>query len=435
MLRSRIGPALALALLSQPAFPAPEAELAQIRDEIRALRESYEARIRTLEQRLNEAESRAAPARQAAAPAASAPAAASATPVAPSASTMPGVPSSSAFNPAISAILIGTYAHLSKDPAKFVIPGFTPEGEIGPGRRGFGLGESELVFTANVDPLFFANLTLAVTPEDTVEVEEAYGLFRAPHGLAPKFGRFLSGVGYLNEQHPHAWDFVDAPLGYQAFFGGHYGTDGVQVKWVAPTETFLELGGEVGNGDAYPGSERNRNGAGAWAAYAHLGGDVGDSHSWRAGVSYLDAKACVEAPTEEDPEACRDARSKLSIADFVWKWAPHGNIRERYVKVQGEYLSGKVRDQVRQSGWYLQGVWQFMPEWRVGARYDRLDPNGVDDASYAPRRASVMLDWNPSEFSRIRLQFARSEMLEGTRDNQFFVQYILSLGAHGAHRY
>lgn len=398
MFRTVLGPALALALASQAAHAATDAELAQIRNEIRALKESYEARIKALEDRLKEAE---------AAPAAAAPA-----------PSQRGAPSSTAFNPAISAILSGTYANLSQDPRNFSIPGFRPEGEVGPGRRGFSLGESELVFSANVDPLFSGNLTLAVTPDDSVEVEEAYGLFHGPRGLQPKFGRFLSGVGYLNEQHAHAWDFVDAPLAYQAFFGGQYRTDGLQVKWVAPTETFIELGGEVGNGDAYPGTERNKNGIGAGAAYAHAGGDIGDSHSWRAGVSYLES-----------------GDSKLSLADFVWKWSPHGNIRERYVKVQGEYMTGKVRDDTRQSGWYLQGVWQFLPEWRVGARYDRLDPNGLDEATYAPRKASVMLDWNPSEFSRIRLQFARSRMFADLTDNQWFVQYILSLGAHGAHRY
>ena len=402
--------ALALALLlPQHAIGATDADLTEIRNQIRDLKADYEARIRALESRLKEAEARTA---------APAPAAAGG--------------SASAFNPAISAILSGTYSHLSKDPGAFTIPGFSPEGEIGPGRRSFSLGESELIFTANVDPYFAASLTLAVTPENEVEVEEAYGLYRAPYGMAPKFGRFLSGVGYLNEQHAHAWDFVDAPLPYQAFFGGQYKTDGLQLKWVAPTEHFIELGGEVGNGDSFPGSERNRNGAGAWAAYAHLGGDIGDSHSWRAGVSYLDTKACV-AP--EESEECTDASSKLSIADFVWKWSPHGNARERYVKVQGEYLSGKIREGVRQSGWYLQGVYQFLPEWRVGLRHERLDPNGVDDVTYAPRKSSVMVDYNPSEFSRIRLQFARSQMLPDVTDNQWFVQYILSLGAHGAHRY
>ena len=406
MSRPVFASAVALALaLPNYALGATDADLAEIRNQIRDLKADYEARIRALEARLKDAEARAA------APA-----------PAPAPSPIAGRDSSSAFNPAISAILSGTYAHLSKDPASFTIPGFSPEGEIGPGRRSFSLGESELVFSANVDPSFAGKLTLAVTPENEVEVEEAYGQYlTAPYGLAPKFGRFLSGVGYLNEQHAHAWDFVDAPLPYQAFFGGQYKTDGLQVKWVAPIDQYLELGGEAGNGDSYPGAERNRNGAGAWAAYAHLGGDLGDSHSWRAGASYVDTKV--------------DARSELAIADFVWKWAPYGNVRERYLKVQGEYFSGKIRGNVRQAGWYLQGVYQFLPEWRAGVRYERLDPNGVDDATYAPRKSSVMVDYNPSEFSRIRLQFSRSQMLADASDNQFFVQYILSLGAHGAHRY
>ncbi len=83
------------------------------------------------------------------------------------------------------------------------------------------------------------------------------------NGLVPKFGRFFSGIGYLNEQHQHAWDFYDAPLAYQAFLGGQYATDGAQVKWLAPTDQFLEFGAEIGNGDSFPGSARNRNGVGA----------------------------------------------------------------------------------------------------------------------------------------------------------------------------
>lgn len=416
MFRYRLLPgALALALSVIPnAFAATDADLVQIRGEIRALRDSYEARIQALEKRLKDAEAAAAPvqAAQSTAPA---------LPVSTSSS------SASAFNPTISAILTGTYAHLSKDPRTFAIPGFTPEGEIGPGRRGFSLGESEVVLSANVDPSFAGTLILAVTPEDSIAVEEAYGQWlTAPFGLSPKFGRFLSGVGYLNEQHPHAWDFVDAPLAYQAFLGGRHSTDGVQVKWIAPIDHYVELGAEAGNGDAYPGSERNRNGVGASAFYAHTGGDIGTSQSWRAGVSHLRASS--------GDEFGATVGSRLSIADFVWKYAPNGTGREN-LKVQGEYFSGRIREATRQSGWYLQGVYQFMPEWRVGARYDRLDPNGADDTTWAPRRSSVMFDYNPSEFTRIRLQFARSELASGLTDNQFFVQYILSLGAHGAHRY
>jgi hypothetical protein len=98
----------------------------------------------------------------------------------------------------------------------------------------------------------------------------------------------------------------------------------------------------------------------------------------------------------------------------------------------------------RQQGWYLQGVYQFMPYWRVGARYDRLDPGSIDygaNATYLaepffhPQRSSLMFDWTPSEFSRIRLQLAQSKVRPDVTDNEVFIQYILTMGAHGAHRY
>ena len=398
---------LALCLAFPPgAVAAEDPGLAAIRSEIKELKSAYEARIRALEQRLAEAEAKAA---QPAPVAVAAP--------------RPATPATaaSAFNPAISLVLQGRYANLSQNPAEFAIAGFPTAEEAGPGRRGFSLGESELTLAANVDDKFAGKLTVALSAENTVEVEEAYGVYTAaPWGLAPKFGRFFSGIGYLNEQHQHVWDFIDAPLAYQAFLGGQYANDGLQVKWVAPIDHFLELGAEVGNGDGFPGSPRDRNGIGSGAVYAHTGGDVGASHSWRAGLSYLRTRA------EDAGEA------KLGIADFIWKYAPNGNARQTSFKLQGEYFRSTA-DAARQSGWYLQGVYQFMPGWRVGARYDQLDAGAASD--FNAKRAAVMLDYSPSEFSRIRLQLAQSKTQPEVTDNQVFLQYILSLGAHGAHRY
>ncbi|HEX7465004.1 MAG TPA: hypothetical protein VF309_00080, partial [Usitatibacter sp.] len=204
--------ACALVLLLAPPVRAADPELDEIRAQIRELKSSYENRIQALEQRLKDAEAKAA------APA-----------------PMPAAPSSSigAFNPAVSVVLQGRYANLSQDPAKFALAGFAPGGDIGPGRRGFSLGESELAMFANVDDKFAGNLIASLTPENTVSVEEAYGLWlTAPYGLAPKFGRFFSGLGYLNEQHQHAWDFQDAPLVYKAFLGNQLKQDGLQLKWI-----------------------------------------------------------------------------------------------------------------------------------------------------------------------------------------------------------
>ena len=80
----------------------------------------------------------------------------------------------SAFNPEITLILSGAYAHLSEDPEKYAITGFIPGGEIGPGSRGFNLAESELGIYANIDPFLYGGINVALAPDDTVAVEEAF---------------------------------------------------------------------------------------------------------------------------------------------------------------------------------------------------------------------------------------------------------------------
>ena len=462
--------AFALALVSSAVHGATDADLTQIRDEIRQLKESYEARIKALEERLKEAEAKtsatsAPPAAPQVAPAAVATTAPeSATAVAP-ARTASGI---SAFNPAISAVLQGVYTNLSQDPEKYAIHGFANGGEIAPPKRGFSIGESELALSANVDDKIFGNLIFSLTPENTIEVEEAYGVFTAvPDGFTPKIGRFLSSIGYLNDQHQHVWDFFDAPLPYQAFLGGQFKSDGVQLKWVAPTDTYLEFGGEIGDGSSFPGADRNKNGIGSGAVYVHAGGDIGASNSWRAGLSYLQLRPNGREYTLDDlagnpAQLAFSGKSQLAIADFVWKWAPYGNAKETNFKVQGEYFWRKENGDLtydsdgtlgltststyssKQRGFYIDGVYQFMPYWRVGARYDRLatgsvnyGANGVYVASdsFNPQRYSIMVDYTPSEFSRFRVQWQQSKVRPELTDNQLFVQYILTLGAHGAHKF
>ena len=421
------------------ASAATDAEFAEIRDQIKQMKESYETRIRALEDRLKAAEAAAA----------TAAAVAAAPPSSPySASTL------AAFNPGIAVVLQGNYQYLKQDPAQFAFNNIQLGEDVSPGRRGLGLGESEINFFASVDHLFAGSLTVSLAPDNS-------------YGLVPKFGRFFSGVGYLNEQHQHAWDFQDAPLAYQAFFGGQFTQDGAQLKWVAPTDTFLEFGAEVGNGDAFPGSPRNSNGAGAWSAFVHAGGDVGASSSWRAGASYLETRAVDRVGKLPDTsgniaQTSFGGKTHTTIADFIWKYAPDGNATRTNVKVQGEYFWQRASGDLtydsngalgltqtdaysaNQSGWYLQGIWQFMPMWRVGFRYDRLNQGTPDYGAnaaflatdpFSPQRATVMFDWTPSEFSRVRLQYAQNKERPGLTDNEFFLQYILTLGAHGAHKF
>jgi hypothetical protein len=48
------------------------------------------------------------------------------------------------------------------------------------------------------------------------------------------------------------------------------------------------------------------------------------------------------------------------------------------------------------------------------------------------------MTYNPTEFSRLRAQVNRGDaVIGGVREsfNQFFLQYQLSLGVHGAHKF
>jgi hypothetical protein len=452
---------LLFAALTAPVAHAatPAEELAALRAELAALRASYEERLRALEARL------AASERAAAAPVAPVAAPTSPAPTSPAPTGTAAQAGANAFNPAISLILSGLATRTSHDPARYAITGFAlPAGaELGPGTRGFSLAETELGFAANIDPWWRGAASVALTPEGNAEVEEAFVQTTSlGNGFTLKAGRFLSNVGYLNPLHAHAWDFVDAPLAYQALLGGQLGDDGVQLNWLAPIDQFVELSAELGRGRGFPGSETSRNGAGRASLALHTGGDIGVSHSWRAGASLIRAKADEQALTGLDAagngiDSLFSGRTRVTVLDAVWKWAPQGNASRTNFKLQGEWLrstrtgtltydstglnaSGDLRSV--QSGAYVQAIYQFMPRWRVGLRTEQLDAgtpqfgagNGLlDSGGYRPRKHTLMVDYSSSEFARVRVQLARDLSRAGITDNQVQLQYQMSLGAHGAH--
>ncbi len=380
-----------------------------------------------------------------------------------------------AFNPGVSLVLNGIYGNLSQDPAGFKINGFVPTmGEVGPPNRGLSLGESELAVSSNIDPYFRGTVIVAFTPENEADIEEAYvQTLGLSYGLTAKAGRFFSGVGYLNEIHAHAWDFTDAPLANKVFLGDQLGEDGIQLKWVAPTDFYFDVGLEAGRGRKFPSGPdggRDKNGVGSGNVFTHVGGDLGTGTAWQAGLSYLSTspqgRIYDDADSTGTPVANSfSGRSRLWALSGVLKWAPNQNPTYTNFKLQGEFFRRRENGDLtfntatpqtggfisQQSGWYLQGVWQYMPQWRVGYRYDRLNAGAtsiglVDSgaltaadfpilAAHNPTRNTLMADWSGSEFSRIRLQVARDKSRSDATDNQVFLQYIMSMGAHGAHKF
>lgn len=456
-------------ILCNPAFATDEIE--QLRQQLDLLKQDYERRISNLEQRLEQAESQ----QKAAASNPATTISAEADPVQvvaeqPISTAIPANNSEeNSFNPAISLILDGRYSYFSQDPDDYQLSGFMLGGEAGPGERGFSLGHSELIMSANADDKFYGRFTLALAEhegEAEVEIEEAFfQTLGLDYGLQITGGRFYSDIGYLNSQHAHQWDFVDAPLIYRGLFGNQLLDDGIQLNWLAPTDVYLSFGSELFRGSRFPLSADAGNGIGAYTVYAKAGGDVGISNSWQAGVSYLDADTDGRSASGHGHSGTQDTHeppafsgdSKTWGVDLVWKWAPDGNRRQRNLQLQYEYYrrddDGMLVEgdefgtyQGEQSGWYAQAVYQFIPRWRFGLRYDALDsaaagsdPDliheaGLDNESHKPSRWSLMTDWSNSEFSRFRLQYNR-DVSSPVVDDQWMLQYLLSLGAHGAHKY
>ena len=126
------------------------------------------------------------------------------------------------------------------------------------------------------------------------------------------------------------------------------------------------------------------------------------------------------------------------------------------VTLQSEYLylvqNGNLLDYAtpyveslrrRQDGFYIQAMYQWY-RWRFGTRYDMLslfsDNFSVasvrQDLGGTPWRATASIEFNPSEFSRIRLQYTHDRSNPDGRDNnEWWLQFIFGIGAHAAHSF
>jgi hypothetical protein len=448
--------AAAIAALTA-AIPPADAQAAQdlksLRQDVETLRHDYQAKIDDLEARLAKAEAAAAAAHKAADDATAANAATAKTvdvlanePAAPPPAP-PTPASANAFNPGIAAVLNGFAVLAKNDPGAGGLSGFAPGDAIGGPPRGFSLGESEVSFAANIDPRLAGFLDFSIDDANNIDLEEAYIRTTAlPGGFTLKAGRFLSGIGYINERHAHDWSFSDAPLPYKAFLNTQFGDDGMQVRWLAPTDQFLEFGGEVFRGYSFPAGGAANNGVGAYSAFVHTGADIGKSASYLAALSHLHSRS-IDRATAAD---LFSGDTDVGIASFVYKWAPNGNPTSRNLILSSELFYGDEKGDfnltpVSQThfGWYAQGVYQFRPMWSVGLRLAGLNSefpgaalagSTLDDLGHSPFAASALLEYDTSEFGRLRLQYTRDEAAAKAND-ELVLQYTVIYGPHGAHRY
>lgn len=252
---------------------------------------------------------------------------------------------------------------------------------------------------------------------------------------------------------------------------------------------FARLGGDIGPNAAWriggyflDGEARNRAGG---HAHAHAEGEGHGHEEEEHGHEEEEEHGHEEEEHEDEEHETHHAEeehehtdfaeflsdgmftgdTRLYGIDFRHTWAPTGNARDRELILQGEYFwRDESGDYVLQEeheectvegdpstcethmedvtealngdsrGWYAQAIYKLSPRWRVGARYARLSTPDDAEVSHDPEAMSAMIDWTNSEFGRIRFQYNR-ESLTREDDDQFILQYIMSIGAHSAHSF
>jgi hypothetical protein len=390
------------------------------------------------------------------------------------------VSSGQAFNPAIS--VIPDIAYYSDDVAgeAFEIveqaDGFAsahehegPPGGHGHGTldRGFNLREMEVAFSGAVDPYFDVWATLAIGT-DSIEAEEVYVQTRKfLPGLQLRVGRFFSGLGHINKQHPHQWDFVDQALPHQAILGGTLAETGVQMTWLPSLPVYTLLGFEALQGDnervarqaveEHPGLFEETPGPRLFTGFLKVSPDVGYAHTVQGGLSFGRSRSHQEV-IEGLVEEVLEGPTWFVGTDWVWRYDSARPLGRGDLTVQGEYLYREKDLQPiaapaspavpashvsAQDGLYAQAVYGIASRWTLAGRVDvigltnRLERDDAATEYRASRRYSAALTFNPTEFSRVRVQYnaGRFESDGPVTFHQVFVQFQMSLGVHGAHRF
>ena len=370
-----------------------------------------------------------------------------------------------------------------------------------PRRRGFTLQQAELSLYGAVDPYFTAETHIVFFEGGVELEEAFGTTQRLPWGLQLEAGYYLTEFGRINPTHPHAWSWIDQPIVNTRMFGGDgLRSAGVQTSWLLPVPFFAQLwaGVQNANGGEYTASFLADEGVGGYPAVRTDTRNFGDllylarfDTAWNMGeeVSALLGFSGLFGPNSTGGPA----RTFIYGADFTMKWRPVDNFRgwpfllwqselmkrdytaEPFVAgtavdpddgghghahgvagVQqdghddegdedGEFTENIPGQLLRDWGFYTQLLYGFAHPWAAGVRVEWASGSGEsypDGRSNDPLRddrlrVSPLLQYQPSEFSRIRLQYNydHATALPGENASTVWVALELLYGTHPAHKW
>jgi outer membrane murein-binding lipoprotein Lpp len=356
-------------------------------------------------------------------------------------------------------------------------------------------GAVDPYFTAETYLIYFID----PEGESSFELEEAFATsMQLPFGLSErglqfKIGQYFTEFGRVNAQHPHQWEWLDLPVINARLFGEDgMRAPGAQLSWLLPVPWASELfvsaqnakgetmqsflqSDEAAEERPIGGRPYDNPGVRSTADLAYLvrwanGVDLTDTVNAQLGLSGM------HGPNASGP----DGQTWLYGGDLVVKWRPLSAERGWPFVIFQTELMGRtydadgfdlcldeadcdastlhVGDEVLHDwGFYSQLLWGFHRGWAAGLRFEHATADGDDfdldttledgvatfsSPSLYPyrddrRRLSPLLVFQPTEFSRFRLQanwdWTDSPELDDALS--IWAGFEFMIGAHAAHSY
>jgi len=340
-------------------------------------------------------------------------------------------------------------------------------GDHDPLQRGFTIPNEEIFFDGAVDPYFkgVADIVFKLDQNNAtdVELEEVYLATTAlPWNLQGKAGQFFSEFGRINQQHPHAWDFIDQPLVIGRMFGPEgLRNPGARLSWLVPTPFYSELFLAVQNGNgttafSFRNSEDEFFGRPPLARTVRNPGDLLYVPRLVASFDLTDSQTLVTGLSGAfgPNDSGTSTRTQVYGGDLYWKWKPPWQAGGfPFVAFQTEALGRRFEagpvggtmplpsQTLYDWGLYAQVLYGFTERWVAGMRIDWVssDAHGLPPADQLAGRFRYAPDltFYPTEFSKIRLQYNydHGDTIPNGNDSSVWLQLEFLLGAHAAHKF
>lgn len=290
------------------------------------------------------------------------------------------------------------------------------------------LEEVELSAQAFIDPYAKGYVFLGISPEEGIDVEEAYAHFvTLPWGLTAKAGKTKATFGKANTWHTHTRPWVDQPLMLTRFLGEEGVADvglSVSKAFDNPFGAFIEATGEVYSGDVEDVFGRGSQNDLLYNVHLDFFRDLSENSNLEIGGSF--ARGTL-------PEG--EGHNRLAGVDVTYRWKPLSrSIYNSFVARFEALANERAGSDDTLYGYYASADYQLARRWFTGVRIDRADGSFEDDR-YTDRAYSASLTFRPSEFSQLRGQYRRTTLGIGPSFDEFLLQLQFAIGPHGAHTF